>query len=111
MSEAPRCPLGFTGTPPVGHPTIAGLTAPFTSSSADSKSPAGAARQGKGASLQACAADAKSKGKWSPYTLLTLDAAFLVACVALALYWPQAQAAVKHVLASTGGEKSVTGWW
>lgn len=74
-----RCPLGFTGTPPAGHPTIpsdhlekvqAALASTSSSSSSSSKA-------------------APKSNKWSPATVLTLDAIFLLTAVLVAVYWNQ----------------------
>ena len=56
-----RCPLGFTGPPPPGHPSIPG----FSSSSST-------------------AGDGKKA--WNPWLILTLDAIFLLICVIVAKY-------------------------
>jgi hypothetical protein len=61
MSEA-RCPLGFTGTPPAGHPTMAGMKS-VTSNSWTS-----------------------NLASYRPSTLLIVDAVFLGVCIIAAVY-------------------------
>ncbi|SPO41161.1 uncharacterized protein PSFLO_06643 [Pseudozyma flocculosa] len=67
MSAESRCPLGFTGTPPVGHPSVPGFS---------SSKPLTEGSQG-----------AKTGKEWNPYVLLALDAAFLILCVIVAKNW------------------------
>lgn len=55
------CPLGFTGTPPPGHPKVAGLT--------DSS---------------AKTASTGEKAGWNPYLLLALDAVFILVAIYVA---------------------------
>jgi hypothetical protein len=109
MADAPRCPLGFTGTPPVGHPTIAGMFGSSDSKTATRSADAapGAAAPSPQAQTQVPAAAAP---RWSPYTLLTLDALFLVACGALAWYWPQVKSSSLNWSAA-GGQHGLAGWW
>ena len=61
MSEA-KCPLGFTGTPPVGHPVMPGMK----SSSSNSM--------------------ISSLASYRPSTLLIVDAVFLGVCIIAAIY-------------------------
>lgn len=68
MSGEARCPLGFTGTPPVGHPTIPGL-----------KGGNGDANGGKSSLVTSLAA-------YKPSTLLIVDAIFLGLCIIAAIY-------------------------
>lgn len=106
MADAPRCPLGFTGTPPVGHPTIAGMFGSSDSKAADARS----AAPGTAAPSTQTQAPATPAARWSPYTLLTLDALFLVACGALAWYWPQVKSTSLNWSAA-GGQHGLAGWW
>ncbi|CEH17360.1 hypothetical protein CBOM_03407 [Ceraceosorus bombacis] len=82
--NAAKCPLGFTGTPPVGHPAIPGLFA-----SNDSKPLSSGASEKKGGLTCLTASESEAKARWSPSLLLTLDAIFLAACFLVAIYWPQ----------------------
>lgn len=75
MSEGPKCPLGFSsGSLPIGHPAI-----PGPSSSSPSTADASAA----------AAVRESSEQKWNPYTLIALDAVFLVVVLVLAVYVPR----------------------
>lgn len=65
MAE-PRCPLGFTGPPPVGHPSISG--AAHHTATHKPSSVAGFLKA------------------YQPSTLLVLDALFLGLCLVLAFY-------------------------
>lgn len=70
--DGPRCPLGFKGTPPAGHPSIPGLTS----------------------SKQATTSVPTDSKSWSPNTLLILDAVFLILCVAIAWWFPEIKKAL-----------------
>ncbi|KAK0557018.1 hypothetical protein OC844_005700 [Tilletia horrida] len=84
-TDAPRCPLGFTGTPPAGHPSIPGL---HTSASKD---PSSSSSSSKPLSLPAKAhailANIFSQPWSSTHTMLVLDALFLVGVTLVAIYW------------------------
>ncbi|PWN30655.1 hypothetical protein BDZ90DRAFT_229667 [Jaminaea rosea] len=83
---AARCPLGFTGTPPVGHPVMPGMAAAGTDSSSSVKS----AKASSASSLSLLL----HPSQWSPTTLLIVDGVFLVLCILVALYLPQIRAAL-----------------
>jgi hypothetical protein len=63
MSEA-KCPLGFTGTPPIGHPVMPGM---------------------KGSS-SAAGSWTSNLASYRPSTLLIVDAVFLGLCIIAAVY-------------------------
>lgn len=62
-----QCPLGFKGTPPPGHPKVAGL---------DNASPSTDAAKGT-------ASGTESAG-WNPWLLLAIDAVFILAAIYIA---------------------------
>lgn len=64
QQEVPRCPLGFTGTPPIGHPTIPGIFGAGKDEKIQSK-----VEVGSGNSVEV-----QKKKTMSPYLVLTLDA-------------------------------------
>ncbi|CAO1627636.1 unnamed protein product [Sympodiomycopsis kandeliae] len=84
--DGPRCPLGFKGTPPAGHPSIPGFN------------------QKADPQVVPVVADPTSWNPkhWSPQTLIIVDVVFLVACVAIAFYLPN----IKSALGSGSGTKS-----
>lgn len=73
MSTEARCPLGFTGTPPVGHPTIPGFKGAGQSSASTSA-------DGQPSKLTSTLA------AYKPSTLLIVDAVFLGLCIIAAIY-------------------------
>ncbi|KAE8191731.1 hypothetical protein A4X06_0g711 [Tilletia controversa] len=80
-TEGPRCPLGFTGTPPVGHPSIPGLS---HSSSSSSSSPSSSKTT---ASLQNFLSNLLSQPWSNTHTMLLLDALFILGATLVAIYW------------------------
>lgn len=64
-----QCPLGFKGTPPPGHPKVAGLDTSSPSSANDAT---------------AAPSSTSSKGGWNPWLLLAIDAAFILAAIYVA---------------------------
>ncbi|EST05081.1 hypothetical protein PSEUBRA_005890 [Kalmanozyma brasiliensis GHG001] len=62
-----QCPLGFKGTPPPGHPKVAGL--------ADSLS---------GSDAAASDSSTPEKAGWNPWLLLAVDAAFILLAIYIA---------------------------
>ncbi|SPO26347.1 uncharacterized protein UTRI_03936 [Ustilago trichophora] len=62
-----QCPLGFKGTPPPGHPKVAGLENASPASDA-ATTPAGASE----------------KDGWNPWLLLVVDAVFILAAIYIA---------------------------
>ncbi|KAL9934904.1 hypothetical protein V8E36_005980 [Tilletia maclaganii] len=80
-AEPARCPLGFTGTPPPGHPSVPGLS---TSSSENSK----ASGQGSAAAGPLAFFHNLATQPWSQtHTLLVLDALFILGATLIAIYW------------------------
>ncbi|CDS02284.1 hypothetical protein [Sporisorium scitamineum] len=65
-----QCPLGFKGTPPPGHPKVAGLDTSSPSSSASDAATA--------------PASTSEKGGWNPWLLLVIDAAFILVAIYIA---------------------------
>ncbi|KIS68579.1 uncharacterized protein UMAG_12211 [Mycosarcoma maydis] len=66
-----QCPLGFKGTPPPGHPKVAGLDT--TSSASDATNAATSA-----------SSSTSEKTGWNPWLLLVIDAAFILVAIYLA---------------------------
>ncbi|SNX85067.1 uncharacterized protein MEPE_03776 [Melanopsichium pennsylvanicum] len=60
-----QCPLGFKGTPPPGHPKVAGLDNTPTSGDATN-------------------ANSSEKAGWNPWLLLLFDAIFILAAIYIA---------------------------
>lgn len=85
MSGEARCPLGFTGTPPVGHPSIPGM-----------KHGAAPSTDGHQSSFAATLANYK------PSTLLIVDAVFLGLCVIAAIYRDDLKALLGRFSSSAG---------
>lgn len=69
MSGEARCPLGFTGTPPPGHPSVHGLKGGNGGSGSGSQS-----------------TFASTLAAYKPSTLLIVDAIFLGVCIIAAIY-------------------------
>jgi len=82
MSGEARCPLGFTGTPPVGHPTIPGLKG----GNGDST--------GRSPLTSTLAA-------YKPSTLLIVDAIFLGLCIIAAIYRDDLKALLQRSTSSS----------
>ncbi|KAE8212768.1 hypothetical protein CF327_g3629 [Tilletia walkeri] len=80
-TEAPRCPLGFTGTPPAGHPTIPGL------SSSHSSSPTSKQQHSHLTSIQTFISNILAQPWSNTHTMLVLDALFILAATLVAIYW------------------------
>ncbi|KAK0550331.1 hypothetical protein OC846_003716 [Tilletia horrida] len=77
--DAPRCPLGFTGTPPAGHPTIPGL---------GSASKAGSSSSGQSRpSIQAFINNLLSQPWSNTHTMLVIDALVIIAATVIVLNW------------------------
>ncbi|TKY84751.1 hypothetical protein EX895_005831 [Sporisorium graminicola] len=64
-----QCPLGFKGTPPPGHPKVAGLDTSSPPSASDAAS---------------TPASASEKGGWNPWLLLVVDAVFILVAIYVA---------------------------
>ncbi|KAE8255874.1 hypothetical protein A4X13_0g2881 [Tilletia indica] len=77
-TEAPRCPLGFTGTPPAGHPTIPGLS---------SSSPTSKQQHSHLTSIQTFINNILAQPWSNTHTMLVLDALFILAATLVAIYW------------------------
>lgn len=67
MSTEARCPLGFTGTPPAGHPTVHGL-------------------KGDNGDATGRTSITSTLAAYKPSTLLIVDAVFLGICIIAAIY-------------------------
>ncbi|KAE8270389.1 hypothetical protein A4X09_0g1949 [Tilletia walkeri] len=78
-TEAPRCPLGFTGTPPAGHPTIPGLSS--------SHSPTSKQQHSHLTSIQTFISNILAQPWSNTHTMLVLDALFILAATLVAIYW------------------------
>ncbi|KAK0526786.1 hypothetical protein OC834_004684 [Tilletia horrida] len=91
-TDAPRCPLGFTGTPPAGHPSIPGLHTSASASASASKDPSSSSSPysrplSLPAKAHAILANIFSQPWSSTHTMLVLDALFLVGVTLVAIYW------------------------
>ncbi|SPO26645.1 uncharacterized protein UTRI_03936_B [Ustilago trichophora] len=62
-----QCPLGFKGTPPPGHPKVAGL---------ENASPA--------SDTATAPTGTSNKDGWNPWLLLVVDAVFILAAIYVA---------------------------
>ena len=62
-----QCPLGFKGTPPPGHPKVAGLETSSPASDAAGAAPT-----------------TSDKAGWNPWFLLVIDAIFILAAIYIA---------------------------
>lgn len=123
MADAPRCPLGFSGTPPLGHPSIPG----FGGGGSGSGAGAGAAAagggkagsgSGSGSGTGAGTRVVDTLAAYRPSTLLIVDALFLGLCIIAAIYrddikalWvaraPSSAAALKNSAAGGSGAAKV----
>ncbi|PWN21689.1 hypothetical protein BCV69DRAFT_281625 [Microstroma glucosiphilum] len=93
-AAAPRCPLGFSGTPPEGHPSIPGFS---DSTSRSSSGPRSGSRPSPATSkltlFLALIPKSADPRKWTTHQVFFVEVLFLLLCVVLAVYMPRIKGA------------------
>lgn len=93
---APRCPLGFSGPPPAGHPSIPGFSDSSSNGRSSSSSNLGAGSAPAPSKLTlflALLPKSVDPRKWTTHQVFFAEALFLVACLVLAVYMPRIKGA------------------